>query len=101
MSVSGHRGDRVRGSLPDGYGLALAGDGDAAIQPLLDPHTGMSIADALHVREELQYLACEVGGVVDLQQHPLLRIALTPYSMLGTAAMAGTLDAGRDQDAPR
>ena len=63
-------------------------------------HTGTSIADALHVREELQYLACEVGGVVDLRQHPLLRIALTPYSMLGTAAMAGTLDAGRDQDAP-
>ena len=40
MSVSGPRGDRVRGSLPDGYGLALAGHGDAAIQPLLEPAHG-------------------------------------------------------------
>ncbi len=53
MSVACPQGNRVCGSLPYGYGLALAGHDDAAIQPLLDLHTGTSIADALHVRQEL------------------------------------------------
>ena len=64
MYLVGAEGDRVCRCVCHSDGLAsIAGD-DAAIDTLLDFHTGTSVGKTLQVWEELQCAALEADGVV-------------------------------------